>query len=274
MTGLTEKVLQTIRKRDIRPTPRWRFLMIEGGKILLLAATVVASSLAVSATLHLFTDFEWEGGVYRADNWLNYAVRGVPFFWLAVVLVFLVAAALDFYSTTDGYRYRRSSVVAACLGASLVLGTVMYGRGYGEDVDAAMERSWGGYRRVVWSRTDVWSQPDEGLLGGVVESVRPEPPEMIVRDFERRIWLVRPRGSTWPEPHPRLVHNAVIRIIGDREDGLFFAREIRPWVGRPPRINPLYDNCRGEPLEAPPSDEAKERPWPPRIIRCGAVQQP
>ena len=228
MTGLSDKILGEIRAKNIRPAARWRFQAVNWIKIVLSASAVVAGSLAVSATFFLFVDYEWEFAAYPDTGLLMHVIQGIPYFWLAVLGAFIVAGVVDFNRIKGGYRYRLSAVVAVYLASSLILGTLLFVSGLGENLDDALESRVPLYQDLVWHKADFWTQPDLGLLAGTVISVISQD-RFLIRDFNGRIWLIDSTGASW-QKGSILKDDETLKLNGTkRDDDAFQATEVRSW---------------------------------------------
>ena len=76
---------------------------------------------------------------------------------------------------------------------------------------------------------DFWSNPQQGMLAGTVESTGDR--VLFVRDFEGLLWNVDTAGAR-PLPSELLQPGMPVRILGTPlPGGVFLASDVRPWRG-------------------------------------------
>ncbi len=230
MTGLSDKILNDIKTQKVSQRPAWIFRSSELLKLLFLGVTLVAGAFAVSAVIFLLADYEWDVGLYQNGDLPQFILRGIPFYLIIVVIVLGVAAAVDFFRTKTGYRHGTAAVVAVYVGFLAVFGTALYLYGFGDYVDDVFSRLAPGYEAATWHRDEIWSEPELGLLGATVVG-RLGPLEFAARDFHGNAWDIR----VTPEAAarlPDLTPGRPLRIIGRvRDEGMFDAKDVRPWDG-------------------------------------------
>ena len=228
MTIVSEKVATRIKEEHIAPIPRWRFQSERALVAFLLMMFLVIGALAISLVLELGDKLELESIIGRPQGF-RLALSGFPYFWLIVVILFSVLAIADFLRTRNGYRYRLRNVVLVFVGAMVLLGLLIYTLSVSQDVHAFLGKNISLYSSVVGDPRDFWSQPDQGLLSGVVLSSDKLCDCMKIIDWNRVIWNVdNSHASIKPGVHLR--GGEGIKIIGTEIDNHDFAAEkIRPW---------------------------------------------
>ncbi|OGY50102.1 MAG: hypothetical protein A3J59_04780 [Candidatus Buchananbacteria bacterium RIFCSPHIGHO2_02_FULL_56_16] len=224
-----EKILQTIKAHHLAPKPRWQFLLKDS--LVWLAATIalLVGSLAVAVVIHLVQNNDWE--VYRNihETLLGFILLTLPYFWLVSLALFVGLGYYNLKHTRRGYRYRFRTLIFGNVAMSLLLGILFYNIGAGQAIDEVLAGSVPVYRQVLNPRRMMWSQPQRGVLAGVVLIIEDEE-TFILADFTGKEWLIRARGAV-VSPTLIIAPRTAVRMIGERVDAaVFTAKIIMPWI--------------------------------------------
>lgn len=225
---ISEKVVEKIKQEHLSPKPKWRFQLGRMLVFFLLALFFVIGSIAVGLVLELFDELELDSVISRPAGF-RMAVGSFPYFWLIVFIIFIALALLDFFHTKYGYRHRTRSMVLVFVGGMLALGVVVYTLGISENLHRFLGKNVRYYPLVISNPEAFWSQPDEGLLSGVIISDDKDCGCMKVVDWQRSVWNVDySRAIIRPGAH--IQDGEGVKIIGrEKEPHKFQAQEIGPW---------------------------------------------
>lgn len=226
MTELSETVLHTIQEKNIKPRPRWFFvvkwLMIWS----ILAVTFIVGSLASSATIFMLLNADWE--VYEQLNRspLVHALSILPYFWIVLVALSVALVYINLRQTRHGYRYTTLLLVGGSVVTSVVLGGVLYASGVGVYLDRVFARSLPFYNSFVERNQEIWSRPDTGLMAGRVMTMH-GPNSFVIRDLNGMEWVVS-RDRPDVQGQPLAATGTCLEFIGQSGmDRAFVAHEIR-----------------------------------------------
>jgi hypothetical protein len=181
-----EDLLQQIEEKNIKPKPRWQFLLknyvvwTAGGLSLFFGA------ISLSLIFYMFNLDSYErlvGGIWEKILII------APIFWIICSAIFVFIIFYNFKHTKKGYRYSLGMVLPAIILASAVLGGIFYALGVGKAVDKILGNGAPFYDRIMNPHIDFWSQPKEGRLTGVITSQASDN-EYILIDRDRREWKV------------------------------------------------------------------------------------
>ena len=228
-TQLSEDIIGLIDKRNLTPIPRWYFLLKRSVFWTTAVFAVVLGGLAVSVIIFVYFDHDTEGMVYLNQTLIDNLLKTIPYFWL-VSLIFLIALTnMSIRYTKGGYRYGVLRVVAIALITSLALGFVFNEFEMGKTINESLSESIPYYNSLVYTSTDEWSQPEKGLLGGIVLTTA-DTYSVSIRDFRNKEWHISFQGfdaediSAVPRPGERL------RGVGkDLGNNTFQAEQVFPW---------------------------------------------
>lgn len=224
-----DKILQTIKEHKLMPTPRWQFLLKDYLVWTLAVIALLVGSLAVAVIIHLVQNNDWTMYERIDDTLLGFVLMTLPYFWLVCLLAFIGLGYYNFQHTKRGYRLPFQAIVLGNIAISLALGTMLYYIGIGQAIDEAMTEAVPAYGQFINPRRMRWSQPQRGVLAGVIITIENKNNFSLV-DFNGQQWTVQAQNALVP-PHFVLMPNQRVRMIGQRIDyAIFMAERIMPWI--------------------------------------------
>ena len=189
MTELEKKVLEEIEKQRLVPRPYFVFFAKRSVFWSLTVLSIVLGALSVAVLLFAISDYYATG--WRAfDNLpLDDLIVSIPAVWLILMPFFMASAYYGVRHTRRGYRFRPVAIIALCLAASIGLGVLFHFFEAGRLVNEFLASNIAAYREQTDVPFDKWSRPDNGFLGGTVESVDGKT-SLRLKDFHDKEWLV------------------------------------------------------------------------------------
>lgn len=230
--NLTEQILETIKKKRIKPRPRWEFLLKDYSIWLAGIISLLVGSLAFSVIIHMFKNNDWNLYKYISDGFLSFVLVTLPYFWVIFLAIFILLVYYNFKNTKGGYKYKLPVVILASVIISIVLGTLLYDIGIGQTIDEILSEQISFYNRFINPRRAMWVRPEEGLLAGMVVSVT-DSEHFEVQDINGKVWEIdATQAITATEAEINV--SGRIKIIGEKiNDNTFQAKIIV--AGPPPR---------------------------------------
>jgi len=229
MTNLSNKVLDELRDKDVKPVPAWRFLLQSFVAWCGFVVFVFFGAQAVSIILFLLSDHDWTELAQFRGGRLGYFFIAVPYLWLLALIVLIVVAYLDFKKTKGGYRYRPLIVVSVVIGVSLFAGIGLHAMGMGKRADALLEGKLPMYRQMAPRGMHIWNQPRHGRMIGVVEGVDSDG-NVLLRTPDDQVKKIDVEPAAAEKIERYIESNASIRVMGEpKPDGGFKAKAIMPW---------------------------------------------
>lgn len=225
----SERLIQTIKERRIRPVPKFFFT---GRELLLWGAFALSALLGAAAfSVILFsiqqTDFYLLQ--HSSHSRLEMLLSWLPFVWIAFLLVFLGLSMFSFRNSRRGYKWRLTQLAAYSFGFSVLLGTLFFLAGGAARLERAFDVRVSIYQSMEEKKVKIWSMPEQGYLSGVIETVEGE--EMTLRDFEGKTWTVA-ISRAFVAPVLALDAGEQVKMTGRMtSEGRFEAEAIRPWGG-------------------------------------------
>ncbi len=208
MTDLEKKILDEIDKRGLVPRPYAYFLARRSVFWALAGLSVVLGAISFAVVIYGALDYLATGGRNFDEFPLDDVFESLPFVWSVMLVLFMVSARFGIYKTKRGYRYPASRVVAGVVLASVILGALLHRFEVGKQTHQYLNSQVPAYERLVRSKEDYWTSPDNGYLGGRVVAVG-EDNTITLRDFRGREWTVDIGDATVMLPEPLMEEGSV-----------------------------------------------------------------
>jgi hypothetical protein len=228
---LEKQILDRIKQRRLRPTPKGFFYARDAVVWILLTVFVAALSLGFAMTMFMIrgTDFGlFEKLGLTSGQKIAYSI---PYFWIAVSLAVAIGVYVNYRNTRRGYRMSRKQLGVITLFVALSLGFVLYSLDIAEYINDAASENIPLYNSVNPLNTNTWLDPEHGLLSGAVRD-RESESDFMLRDANGDLWHVTGRNIKIADDFVWSSGDR-IKLIGVKTgDGEFRAAEILPWEER------------------------------------------
>lgn len=168
--NISKKVLDAIENHNVKPKPRWYFVLQEGGVWVLGMVTTFFGALAVSITLFVIAVAPVKFQPATHDSLLKFWLEFVPLVWLILFVSFIFATDYLLRKTKRGYKYSFVVLTLSSVTLSVLLGYLGFIVGLGELVEKGV-----GSRVPFHTSSEVMihkvlSQPSKGLLVGKISN--------------------------------------------------------------------------------------------------------
>lgn len=230
MSVLTQKTLQAITAKHIRPISPWVSRLKNGlfwsGALLLVSFSAVATAVS----WHVIFEIDWRAYQDAHFSWLEICLSGVPLFSLLLLVVFILVSIVLLYQTRRGYRYPMLLLTGVFLASSLACGYFLEESPFDQSAERLLLRAFpypeGIQATLVPTAERQWSQPERGLLGGVVQSS--DVTGMTLLDASQKLWTVN--YSQAVDTEVKFAPQEQVKVIGN-QDGVdtFQATQVRVW---------------------------------------------
>lgn len=229
MKDLSQGTLNKIKKKKIKPHPRWRFLLKNYSWWLAGVLSVSVGSLASSVVFYMLINNDWDIYKYLDTSLLGFIVISAPYFWLIFLIIFIVLADYYLKHTKHGYRFSLIKIASFSVLISLALGTIFYNVGIAEFIDNKFSETVPIYNTLGANKEKIWLQPERGLLSGVILEIKGNN-NFIIKDLDDKTWQIK-ADNLFIRPVVDFFPGGQVRLIGKMISGdTFMASEIRPWV--------------------------------------------
>lgn len=222
MTKLAQKILTLINQKTLKPRPRWIFQVKNIFIWLALASWTILGSLASAMTIDQLRFNDWSLALHLGGG---LAIKSLPYFWLATLIITIIIAKTHFQKTKHGYRYTWTKITAICLLVSLLAGSVIAYSGWGRQIDNQLAQK-EIYRRLN-CQDKLWYQPNNGWLAGIINSLTNH--DILLTAPDNSSWLVKINDQTVVEQPANLKTGQAIKVLGQvSAPQIFIATEIKP----------------------------------------------
>lgn len=237
MSKLSKHITTKITEENISPHSKWLFYAKRVLFWSLFVLAIVLGSIAFAVLLFLFFENDVRT-VLGPDPRIVITLLKYSLFWILSLVIFFGIAAYSIRQTKKGYRFELWQLTLLNIGSSIVIGVVLYGFGVAPLVESSLQGRLPGYRGFEEKQEELWSQPEKGLLGGVIIEIEADA-FLIVEDFSQEIWEVQlplvPNGRTMPAEILAQLVGRKVKIIGTQNDtSSFTAERIMPWRRQEP----------------------------------------
>jgi hypothetical protein len=215
--NISQEILSKI--KDVKPRPRWQFLLKDYVVWFLASLALIISSLSFAVVLYMMIDNDWDVYSSISNSLLEFVFLTLPYFWLIFLGLFILIAYYYFRHTKKGYKLSLSKIFLFSLVINIFMGTFLYNIGLGKAIDNVVAQRVPFYKELINKRQHIWSRIDDGLLGGVVMSIDKE--NLVIQDMEGNVWNVKHLNTTTPAFIDLQVGDH-IRMIGQKIDSQNF----------------------------------------------------
>ncbi len=231
MDSLINETLEKIKEQNIKPEPRWKYLLRKYAKWILFLVVLALASSAFLAGYANVSSLDWSLYRFAQQNKILYTLSLVPYFWLILLAIFLGAAFFEIRKTELGYRYSRNRILFLTIAGFIFFGVSGIFFGIGHWFNTGLSQNFPAYSHsLMMTKETQWMQPQSGFLSGTIKSVNNE--NVSLEDFSGHDWNVAVDEKTLVRPAVDLATENQIKIIGTQKTANdFSATEIRPWNG-------------------------------------------
>lgn len=226
----SEKLIDTIRERNIKPVPRGHFVFKNALVWIGFAMAVVLGAMAFAVILFSIQQTDFELLRHFQHSRLEMFLSILPFLWIVFLGIFLVVAMMSIQHSSKGYKFTLAKLAGFSGALSILLGTVVFIAGGARKLEQAFDVRVSLYESMQDKKIKIWSAPEKGYLSGEILEINNDG-TMRLKDFKAEKWTVY-YDSAFVPPVVLLEPGETIKIIGSMPgEGTFRAEEIRPWGG-------------------------------------------
>lgn len=225
----SKKIIESIIKAEIKPKPRWQFILGNNLVWVGLFLFTVLGAIAFSIILLSVQQTDFQIISHLSHSKWEMFLGLLPFIWILFILVFLVLAILSIKHSWKGYKISPLRLVTINAALSIGLGTLFFIYGGAQRLEHVFDLKMGNYQSIEERKMAMWSNPEEGLLSGRIEKV--DKNIIFLNDFNDQLWEIDYQDA-FVAPILLLEMGETIKIIGEPTNNKeFVASEVRPWGG-------------------------------------------
>lgn len=226
----SKKIIDKIKKENIKPMPKWYFVVPNTVIWLVFIILVFIGAAAFSVIILSIQQTDFDLISHITHSRIELILGLLPFFWIVVLLIFLVAAIFTFRKSKKGYKFGWPLLLGYSTLASILLGTLFF-LGDGSDwLENTFAEQVSYYESIHEKKQKIWMKPEDGFLSGTIEKVDTNILQLI--DFNAKKWDIDYKDVRIPQ-RVFLEKGTQIKLIGKITSvNTFQAKELRPWNGK------------------------------------------
>ncbi len=225
MQEISKKIIDKIKNEDLKPTPKWHFLLRDYIIWSFFIISILLGSISFSVIIFFLSQGDWDVYKFLNKGLLEYVILSFPYFWMIFIFFFLGVAYYNCKHTKAGYKYNHYLIIIFSIIISFLLGFTMFIFGFGEKVDSILIGRFPRYEQNLMNRQKaIWNHPEEGLLIGNIIGFQGR--NFNLKDFDKRVWQVRGNDATWIGGIPKKDEEILVKIIGKKEGAFIFRAKI------------------------------------------------
>jgi len=223
----SKNLFDKIESENIRPRPRWEFLLKNYFIWSAALVSLLIGSLAFTSVIYMIKDGDMDVLRHIDHGFLEFLVVALPYFWLISMAIFSFITYYNFKHTRGFYRRNIFVFPVVLFFGTIILGVLFYNVGLGKAIDDILADNMPFYGRVVNRRMEIWQDPNNGMVAGRI--VKFVPGKIIITMLSNNELNVD--VSKAEIFGTELKEGRMIKIIGILDDNIFQARKILPMRG-------------------------------------------
>lgn len=225
MTNISNKVLDELKSKKIKPIQKWKFLLKNYVLWIASVLAIILGSISFSVILYQLISNDWDIYKYLDKTFAGYVLLALPYFWIIFLILFVFIAFYNYKHITGSYRYKAYLILIFSILISMILGIIFFYAGLGSKIDQVFSQSFPFYFKM--RRGPAWNQPEHGLLTGKLIKMQ-DNNNFFIQDCNIKDWKIKTNEKTIWKPAGDLQLGEELRMIGEKiNEEEFYANEIR-----------------------------------------------
>lgn len=233
----SQELLDKITEEQIKPSPRWHFLLknyIFWSVFLLFA---VFGSIAFSIILYAVIESDFNL-LSSACSKIESLFSILPLLWILFLGIFSIVSIFGIRHTKTGYRYSFLKILSFNILLSVFLGALFFYTGGAEKMERIFAKNVPIYKSFEERKISRWSNPENGFLSGIILENK-NAKIIFMEDWDGKKWEINFEKAVI-KGRIFLEKDTKIKMIGEISvDNVFIATQIGPWerIGKRRNIN-------------------------------------
>ncbi len=224
MENLSEKIINEIQRKSLRPVPRWVFIIKRLALWLPGILCTLIGSIAIYGMMYGATNSGWEFRRFTHPSTQEFILENIPYIWILSFVLFYFFTFNFIRRTNDGYKYKRATILLSSLLISIILGELVFIL----INKKVVSYSFGFEKYTKQTEMNKWSSPEKGRVLGVITDINNEE-SIVITDKKGKTWVVNTTKI------PKEIRESAqlgrnIRVLGDISGpDNFIACALFPW---------------------------------------------
>ncbi len=216
---VSKNVLMKIKDNEIKPVPKWKFLLKNYFIWSLFIVNLIVGSISAGIVFLIIS----------SGDLVNAPLYSIPFVWIFLTTIFIAIAVYNFRHSERGYKHALWKVIMVNLSLSIIIGLFLNVFGVAQKLNSTFSENIPIYNHTMDMRSKIWQRPEEGYLAGQIIEINTDDNILILMDLNNDKWEID-YSSASIRPRIDLRIGEEIKLTGSKKtDNQFYADDIRPW---------------------------------------------
>jgi len=228
MSKVSDNVLGQIKESNLKPIPKWYFVLLNIFLIIILVTTILAGGLVVSlAFLHL-SNLDWEFISFLGEHDFPPFIQVLPALWLGMIMILLFISIKVFSLFERSHKYSSVLIVLSSISLSIILGAFIYSSHAADFLERSLRENIRPYSEMQERAEQKFMRPEKGLLPGIIIKIN-SPSQFELLDLRNKAWKVEIQPNTLPRKKILKIETGqAVMLIGKQKSNYEFeVHEIR-----------------------------------------------
>ena len=192
---LKQQILEEIEKQGIEPKDKWMFSLKNYTIWFLSGFCLLISSVTFSIIIFMFANNDWALHQEFGRSLPRFILTTIPYLWIFFLSLAMFFTFYNFKHTKTGYKRQLKLIISSSVFISIVFGALFYNFGVGQAIDDTFSDRSLVYRKLLNHKKQIWTNPENGRLAGVVLLKAPNGTTTIflLQDVNKKEWSVKPQ---------------------------------------------------------------------------------
>lgn len=234
-TQQAKNIIAKIKQEKITPFTyialRWKGYVFWILWICIMIIGAISFSLLILNVLDIRMEFFLHMGLGR---YMRILFMTAPYLWFGLALIAMASGFVALRRTHRGYRYSMLFATSMSVLIITLFGFIVHIAKINDHIGKRMADG-GVPRGMVFPMEDRWGNPERGIVGGRIVSIKDH--MIILSGFHEEQWKISFDDDTYIEPLISFEEGMLIEVIGTdkTENGIFYATFIRILPDHMPR---------------------------------------
>ncbi|MBT6069339.1 hypothetical protein HOG48_06335 [Candidatus Peregrinibacteria bacterium] len=146
--NLSQDVLKKIKSKNLKPKPKWGFLLKNWVFWVLGTLTIILGAISLGITMFLLTATNWTLHNELNSSFFSLILNALPYFWMILLALMTVVTHYNVRHTRKGYKLKTSHLTTGIIIISLISGLIFFGAGTAKEIEEQMQNHMPPYKQL------------------------------------------------------------------------------------------------------------------------------
>ena len=159
--NIEDKILNKIKKENLKPTSVWYFLLRDYSLWNLVLLSILFSALSIAPIIFIIDNLELGYVKHISESAMQFILLMLPYPFIILAILCTYLSLKAWQKTKKGYKVQGKYVLIISLILSLMLGIILNLFTFGQNIDDTFDKHTGGFYRGLGERREAnWFNPD------------------------------------------------------------------------------------------------------------------